>query len=705
MNRNFSGFTLTIEEKKFTNENGITFQKTAVLTCHITDPRTGEITKEIFELGWIETDEIYKLIDNKNEINLNECYIKDFSLSAYRESRNLPETEFVQINDFSAAGSFFDSDTTIDFSRTEFNNSNINFNKCIFNNQLSFVFAEFGSGDVDFEYTLFNDGNVDFSSAIFGSGNLSFKNAIFKQGKKNFDAVNFGDGNVTFMGTDFRKGNVNFANSVFYTGKINFKAANFGDGKIDFSHVNFGKGDVILEKVNFGKGNVNFRSAKFDDGKIDFNRSTFGKGEVSFMNAEFGNGSATFVDTDFNDGKVNFKLAVFRNGKIDFHFSKFGVGDVIFDRAAFGDGLIDFRAVDFNTGKVNFFRSEFGNGDIIFEGIKLKEGRAIFKHTFFGSGSINFEMAEFGNADLVFDRVNFGEKSASFYKVKVNTLLLHACHVNNYFDMRVTKCDTIDLSDSIVRDIIDITPYDFKVDFKYLNMSGIRLLGQIYIDWDANNVKEHIYKQYELGQQQTENKSKVNDSLPEETNDGVNSGNESSDSKNKFTFRSMSEQFRVLKENYNEIGRYTDEDEAYVEFKRTEAKANLEDAIARNPKFKLFYYARYFFQWLIFDKVGLYATNPVRVLLSMIIIYFCFVLVYITLNLSGYGNIIYGIGDEHVLTAMGKCFYFSAVTFLTIGYGDFYPVGINRALAGIEGFVGLFLMSYFTVAFVRKILR
>ncbi|MBK7710318.1 MAG: hypothetical protein IPJ37_04745 [Bacteroidales bacterium] len=41
----------------------------------------------------------------------------------------------------------------------------------------------------------------------------------------------------------------------------------------------------------------------------------------------------------------------------------------------------------------------------------------------------------------------------------------------------------------------------------------------------------------------------------------------------------------------------------------------------------------------------------------------------------------------------------------TIGYGDVYPVGLSRLVSGLEGFMGVFMMSYFTVAFVRKVLR
>ena len=50
--------------------------------------------------------------------------------------------------------------------------------------------------------------------------------------------------------------------------------------------------------------------------------------------------------------------------------------------------------------------------------------------------------------------------------------------------------------------------------------------------------------------------------------------------------------------------------------------------------------------------------------------------------------------------------YYSGITFLTIGYGDIHPANLlAKILSVIEGFLGIFLMSYFTVSFVRKLLR
>ncbi len=238
----------------------------------------------------------------------------------------------------------------------------------------------------------------------------------------------------------------------------------------------------------------------------------------------------------------------------------------------------------------------------------------------------------------------------------------------------------------------------------------MRLLVRLYLVWRRTDIKKLIYDQ---------------------------------DSSNK----AKEEQFRVLKENYSVTGEYSYEDEAYVEFKRTEAKALLEENLKRakdaferqilkkiekkHTKVELkhnsfkhfiryfliylklyikrsFSHIRHFLGWLIFDKMGKFATDPMRVLVTMLITYVGFTLLYIILAYFGNVHIISSLfdeGDPRILSSVGKAFYHSAITFLTIGYGDYYPDGISRWISAVEGFVGLFQMSYFTVAFVRKVLR
>ena len=49
--------------------------------------------------------------------------------------------------------------------------------------------------------------------------------------------------------------------------------------------------------------------------------------------------------------------------------------------------------------------------------------------------------------------------------------------------------------------------------------------------------------------------------------------------------------------------------------------------------------------------------------------------------------------------------YMSVVTFSTLGYGDYRPIGITRFFASIEALTGLILMSLFIVTFARVTIR
>jgi hypothetical protein len=669
MFKTFTSFNIRILDEEFANPPfGVHCEKTASIT--LCDDNGAKM--EHILLGVVEPEKIYEQIDNQNAINLNNCYIHDFSIADYRKFRGIPEGEVVRLPKFSASGTFFESNQCVDFTALKFGNSPLNINNSVFAcPKLDFSSSEFGEGAKDFENNFYFFCDISFSQAVFGRGDVSFKNSRFKESKKNFEDVFFGKGIVNFSNAEFSDGDVSFAKSTFYSDRTTFKIARFGIGKIDFNHTIFGKGEVSFERTDFGDGDINFRSAVFEDCKVDFTRSEFGVGEVSFINTEFGNGNICFVNTNFNKGKVSFKLSRFGNGEKDFHYANFGKGDIVFDRTVFGNGVVDFRAVEFNEGKVSFYRTEFGNGDVIFEASILRNGVIHFRNTVFGTGSFVLNMGEYESSDILFEDINFTQETVSFNRIKVRNLVFKKCQLNYYFDIRLLHCELLDFSNSIIRDIVDLRPYDFSMEIKSLNLSGIRLLGQLYLDWQKNNIKELIYSQ-------------------------------------RVSLRNKSEQFRVLKENYRSTGQYNYEDDAYVEFKRTEMKADLIDLYERGASRieKVFANAMYWLKWLLFDQMSLYATNPIRVLFSMIFGYFLFSAIYtVSQWATGIVMVQSSIPEDMAMSIIGRSFYYSAVTFFTIGYGDFYPIGWIRWIACFEGFCGMFLMSYFTVAFVRKILR
>jgi hypothetical protein len=582
MTKGYSNYHLEVKNVKYIAEDGRTCPRTAVIT--FLDSEGNDIASELF--GAVDINSVYDQIREGKDINLDNFYVAEFSLSAYRRYNNIEKKQLIPIKGLSANNAFFESKVC-----------------------------------------------NDFSHGSFADGDVNFKGAHFAKGK------------VVFTGSQFGIGNVNFSNTFFR------------NGNIEFNGVTFGEGDFL------------FKNAIVKDGIKDFQDIQFGNGEVNFSYTEFNGGELLFINTRFNSGKFNFKVTRITGGKVDFHYSVFGDCDIMFERTEFGNSRVDFRTVDFGSGRINFNRSLFGNGEVNFEGASSKAGKIQFKKAEMGNGTKNFNLIEMEDAEISFERTDFGNGDVTFNKSRFNSMSLKSCHLDHYVDLRLAKAQLLDVSDTIVRDIVDLEPYDFPVDIKVIDLSGMRLIGKLYIDWERNNCMEIITRQ-------------------EDT-----------------TLRQKAEQFRILKENFSSTGKYGDEDEAYVMFKRFEAKSWLTEQEEKGGIRKIASYVPHGFKWLVFDKIGLYATSPGRVLLSVFVFWVFFGFTYFLIDLSGFGKTVSAVKNPDNLSAFLQSFYHSAITFFTIGYGDVYPIGVSRIISGIEGFMGVFMMSYFTVAFVRKVLR
>lgn len=497
--------------------------------------------------------------------------------------------------------------------------------------------------------------------------NLDEREKVILKGFTARNSLFGGDANLDFSHAVFEGAEFSLEDSWVDRGDVIFESAHFKTEKLTFHNSHFPEGYFNFKNVRIDAAEVSFKNCSFGCGTKDFQYASFGSGMLSFVNADFFDGDVNFINTDFGNNDTSFKVARFGTGKVDFHFAAFKEGAVSFERCEFGTGRVDFRTVEFGKGRVNFNRSLFGEGEVVFDECEMDAGKFSFKRAVLGSGSFSFEEVMFENVDVSFERTSFGLDKVSFYKSWFHTLSLRFCHLNGFADLRVQKCLNLDLSNTIVRDIIDLNPHEFDAEIQTLYMGGMRLIGRFYIDWKRNRAKSLISSQ-------------------EESN-----------------YRVRSEQFRILKENFKNLGLYNSEDFAYVEFKRNESKANLTESVQKNRLKGLYQYPLYWFKLVLFDNAGLYATSPVRVLITMLNSFIMFSLLYLLLLWKTSADIVASVDDK--LSMVARSFYHSAITFLTIGYGDHYPYGLIRWISAIEGFVGLFLMSYFTVAFVRKILR
>lgn len=468
---------------------------------------------------------------------------------------------------------------------------------------------------------------------------------------KNFNATN------TFFDCDVA---TDFSYVKFIGESTVFNQCVFGNGNANFSYSDFGHGDVYFTHAKFGSGTTNFKSVKFGDGHI------------SFAGTNFGSGNLSFVDANFSNGNVDFKNTIFGEGNIDFKFAKFSEGNISFERASFGIGKKDFKNVEFGGGRIDFKRVEFNDGDVSFEGVEFGNGKVNFKGSVFGKGTKSFVHSDFANGEAIFDNVDFGTGVVSFNQAKAAHISFRSCPFNCYVDLRFGECKIANLSNAIVRDIIDVKPEHREVNIRELNLTNARILGRIFINWRENHVDDLVYNQ------------------------------------KKTNYFQKAEQFRILKENFRVNGQYEDEDLAYIEFKRCEVVANLNDEKAGSVVNKVLAYPKYYFQKYIFDFIGRYGTAPTRVLLNAVFTVFIFGIIYYlsTSYCSVFGSIESTLPQNlNHFQEFWNSIYYSAITFFTIGYGDYFPHGSLKFVAALEGFSGVFLMSYFTVAFVRKILR
>lgn len=581
MARSFDSFRLQIIDRPFYRADGYVTPKTAKITIFNVN---GKQTDE-FELGIPNLDKIYEIIGRGEAVNLDNCYVQGFSLTACRRFLLMDKIAEIELKNFSASNAFF-----------------------------------FSTYDIDFSYARIEGNFFKLSGSTFVSAATSFTTSSFNAKKILFDEL-------------------------------------------------FVKSDRFqMNQTLFDAESITFKNSIFAEAHKDFQDADFGNGNISFVNTDFGKGLVSFVNARFNDSNVSFKVTRFGDGNCDFRYARFGGKTVVFEQADFCTGQIDFRNVDFGSGKTSFNRCAFSDGQVSFDGAEVRNGKISFIKSHFGAKEVSFELFQAIGSDVIFDRVVF-PGNISFYNGIFKSLTLSSCQFNGTLNIHVESAGVIDLSGCIARDIVDFYSHGEPPRVCTINILGFRLLGRFYVQWEANSVKSSIYNQ------------------------------------NNSSWADKSDQFRIMKQNFSALGRYEDEDLAYVELMRCRNKSTLENN--KEGKFlrKIIAFPSYFFKLLVFDWMGLYATSPQRVIISIIAVLLFFSGIYSVFTLLGIGDVI-AASDLAVNPGLFlRSVYICIITFFTIGYGDFIPIGYSRVISSLLGFFGVFLMSYFTVAFVRKILR
>ena len=145
-----------------------------------------------------------------------------------------------------------------------------------------------------------------------------------------------------------------------------------------------------------------------------------------------------------------------------------------------------------------------------------------------------------------------------------------------------------------------------------------------------------------------------------------------------------SKEFKKLKQISNQNYDYPLEDYFYIWEKRMQRE--------QYTKFQKFIDERF---W---DKCIGYGMEPVKLWKFLYRVFLFFTALFLI------PNTLTSLSDSISIHWYDKI-YFSAITFLTIGYGDLQPIGIGKIIAPIEGFFGLLLTGGFVAILLRKLIR
>ncbi|MBI5753916.1 pentapeptide repeat-containing protein [Candidatus Peregrinibacteria bacterium] len=151
-------------------------------------------------------------------------------------------------------------------------------------------------------------------------------------------------------------------------------------------------------------------------------------------------------------------------------------------------------------------------------------------------------------------------------------------------------------------------------------------------------------------------------------------------------FHAASIEYKQIKEMYKNSSLHNHAD--FYHYKEMVAKRKTKKLSSPNR------WLNYFFG----DLICKYGISYVRVFFWSLVVILLFAGLLVAQNGLAQNGI-------PIKASLPDAIYFSLVTFTTLGYGDFHAIGNMRFLAGAESFIGVILMSLFTVIVARKIIR
>lgn len=367
-----------------------------------------------------------------------------------------------------------------------------------------------------------------------------------------------------------------------------------------------------------------------------------------------------FIDCEFNeicshDSKIIISNSSFYDVRfVEHKFNQsFNINNSIF----FTDLVLDRCEIN---NQVYFEYNDF-LGDVLLTGLEGEEPLVMIENEFHHQ----FKAWVCNNKTLSLSYSTFHEPIKMLVdESDIEMLILKGCTFSSSLHLYTTDFKSIDISDAYIDGKLHLENLDLGLDS--LNFSNVSTSGEINLDWLCFSQKCGLEKQ--------EYKNAIN-------------------------------MIALLSKDYSDTGQYEYQDLAYLKLRRLKNKKEWKDVGGRNIILRPFNYLYYILRYILYDAVGRYGTSYNSVFITMFITIFGFAGLYRFVGLDITKLDFISVNSGEVDKYFG-CFYYSAITFFTVGYGEITPnSNIVAILAILESFLGVFLMAYFVVAFARKLVR
>jgi len=435
-----------------------------------------------------------------------------------------------------------------------------------------------------------------------------------------------------------------------FTGRASFWSASFA-GRASFDSANFAS-NAWFNSTHFA-AKASFRSTSFD-GSALFGEASFA-GEVSFNLANFA-------------GPASFDSAIFSS-------------NARFDSTHFAD-TASFNSTSF-TDTASFNLASFPRA-ALFRSTSFAD-KASFSSTSFAGGAL-FDSACFADAASFWSTIITGPVCLEKAHMRIGNLSVSGLNIQSGGGLLLSE-----------RQLINKRGVFESIIFRLPEHSWTRWLIE-YIEVALWPIWWLLAPLHPLA-----------DILP------YGPFIEGSDKHESKALASASNQYNILRDNFRQQPS-TDEQEdichfMYMDCKRRARWAELwerlrkADDVPDDPE----PLGRVFMDWIhlcIMNRVLGYMIRTRRIVLSGLVLMLIFAAIYEIWG--GPGTISHTkenpndpLWDEGRFSGI----YFSLVTFVTLGFGDFSPKGWMQYVTGIEGLLGVTLIAMFTVAWGRKIIR